>query len=283
MRLLSLLHRSRVRPLATLSVLALAAFCLHLIPASADAPARKGAHRAGARPTIVFVHGAFADASGFARVTSRLQHRGYTVISPANPLRGPASDAAYVADVLKRIHGPVVLVAHSYGGAVITEAATQVTNVKALVYLDALALDEGESNADLAQRFPNPGFFSVLRAQSFPQADGTAGTEFFIDPAAFPSVFAADVPARVAAVMATAQRPLALAGDQEKLTAPAWKTIPSWYMVGRQDRIFTAAAQRFMARRAHAHTVEINSSHAVYVSHPAAVTALILRAARAVG
>jgi pimeloyl-ACP methyl ester carboxylesterase len=188
-----------------------------------------------------------------------------------------------VAGVLKQIPGPIVLVAHSYGGAVISEAATQVSNVKALVYLDALALEAGESNADIAQRFPNPGFFDSLRPQSFPQADGTEGTEFFIDPAAFHSVFAADLPARVAAVMASAQRPLALAGDQEKSTAPAWKTIPSWYMVGRQDRIFTAAAQRFMARRAHAHTVEIDSSHAVYISHPAAVTALILRAAHAAG
>jgi pimeloyl-ACP methyl ester carboxylesterase len=257
---------------------ALAALFLTLAVPRGDALARNGA-----KPTVVFVHGAFADASGFGAVTTRLQHRGYTVISPANPLRGPASDAAYLAGVLKQIQGPIVLVAHSYGGAVISEAATQVSNVKALVYLDALALDEGESNADIAQRFPNPGFFSALRPQSFPQADGTEGTEFFIDPAAFHSVFAADVPARVAAVMASAQRPLALAGDQEKSTAPAWKTIPSWYLVGRQDRIFTASAQRFMAKRANAHTTEINSSHASYISHPAKVTHLILRATRNAG
>jgi pimeloyl-ACP methyl ester carboxylesterase len=278
MRLSLFLHYGRARSLGLLSAAALAAICLNLTLASGDALAR-----AGAKPTVVFVHGAFADASGFGEVTSRLQRRGYTVVSPADPLRGPASDAAYVASKLKQIRGPIVLVAHSYGGAVISEAANQVTNVKALVYLDALALEEGESNADIAQRFPNPGFFAALRPQSFPQADGTEGTEFFIDPAAFHSMFAADVPARVAAVMATAQRPLALAGDQEKSTAPAWKTIPSWYLIGRKDRIFTAAAQRFMAKRAHAHTVEINSSHAVYISHPAAVTALILRAARAVG
>ena len=134
------------------------------------------------------------------------------------------------------------------GVAVISEAATQVSNVKALVDLDALALEDGESNADIAQRFSNPGFLDALRPQSFPQADGTEGTEFFIDPAAFHSVFAADVPARVAAVMARAQRPLALAGDQEKSTAPARKTIPSWYLVGRQDRIFIAAARRFIGR-----------------------------------
>jgi pimeloyl-ACP methyl ester carboxylesterase len=270
----SLFRRCPTRSLVMLSAVVVATICVAAAPGNARAQGR-------GKPTIVFVHGAFADASGFAAVTSRLQHRGYTVVSPADPLRGPASDAAYVADVLRQIPGPVVLVAHSYGGAVISEAATQVTNVKALVYLDALALDEGESNADIAQRFPNPAFFVALRGQPFPQADGTEGTEFTIDPSAFHSVFAADIPARVAAVMATAQRPLALAGNLEKSTAPAWKTIPSWYLVG-QDRIFSAAAQRFMARRAHAHTVEINSSHAIYVSHPSAVTAFILRAARVV-
>ena len=278
MRLPLFLHTGRARSLGMLSAAALAAICLNLTLASGDALARDGA-----KPTIVFVHGAFADASGFGAVTSRLQDRGYTVISPADPLRGPASDAAYLASVLKQIRGPIVLVAHSYGGAVISEAATQITNVKALVYLDALALDEGESNADVGQRFPGAPVFDALRSQPFPQADGTEGTEFFIEPAAFHSVFAADLPARVAAVMATAQRPLALAGVQEKSTAPAWKTIPSWYLIGRQDRVIPPAAQRFMADRMHAHTVEINSSHAVYISHPAAVAALILRAAHAVG
>jgi pimeloyl-ACP methyl ester carboxylesterase len=272
------LRFARARALAMVAVTAVAVIGLGLIPASGDARAR-----AGAKPTIVFVHGAFADASGFAAVTRRLQHRGYDVISPADPLRGPSSDAAYIADVLKQIPGPIVLVAHSYGGAVISEAATQVPSVKALVYLDALALDQGESNLDIAQRFPGAPIFKALRPEPFPQPDGTEGTEVYIDPAQFHAVFAADVPARVAAVMATAQRPLAMAGVDEKSTAPAWKTIPSWYMIGRQDRVIPPAAQRFMARRAHAHTVEINSSHAVYVAHPAAVTALILRAARAVG
>src|SRR3954451_10109893 len=134
---------------------ALVALFLTLAVPRGDAHARAGAQPAGAQPTIVLVHGAFADASGFGAVTARLQHRGYTVISPANPLRGPASDAAYVASVIKTIDGPIVLVAHSYGGAVITEAANQVTNVKALVYLNALALDVGESNLGITERFPN--------------------------------------------------------------------------------------------------------------------------------
>src|SRR6187200_2327834 len=130
--------------------------------------------RTTAQPTIVLVHGAFADASGFGAVTSRLQRRGYTVIAPANPLRGPASDAAYVASVLKTINGPIVLVAHSYGGAVITEAATHVNNVKALVYLNALALDEGESNLDITTRFPNE-FLDALVPRPFP-----GGTDLYV-------------------------------------------------------------------------------------------------------
>jgi pimeloyl-ACP methyl ester carboxylesterase len=184
--------------------------------------------------------------------------------------------------VLRTIRGPIVLVGHSYGGAVISEAATQVANVKALVYLDALALDAGESNTDILDRFPSQ-LLPALQPRPFPEAGGGVGTDLYIDPARFRSVFAADLPARVTARMAAAQRPISLAAGQEKSTEPAWKTIPSWYLVGRQDRVFTAAAQRFMANRAGAHTVEINSSHASYISHPRKVTKLILRAARKAG
>jgi pimeloyl-ACP methyl ester carboxylesterase len=269
------LDRSLTRPLRTLLAAALAAIVLSTA-LTTDAPARTSA-----KPTIVLVHGAFADASGFGAVISRLEHRGYSVIAPADPLRGPASDAAYVASVMKTIDGPIVLVAHSYGGAVITEAANEVSNVKALVYLNALALDDGESNLGITQRFPNQ-FASALVPRPFPQADGTEGTDLYIDPARFHALFAADVTARTAAQMASAQRPLSLAAAQEKATDPAWKSIPSWYLIGRQDEVINPAAQRFMAKRAHAHTVEINSSHASYISHPAAVTKLILQAAQSV-
>ncbi len=129
-------------------------------------------------------------------------------------------------------------------------------------------------------RFPN-GFEKALLPRPFPKPDGTQGTDFYIDPAKFRSVFAADLAARTTALMASAQRPITLVAGQEKCTAPAWKTIPSWYLIGRQDRVINPAAQRFMATRAHAHTVEIDSSHASYISHPAAVTNLILSAARA--
>jgi pimeloyl-ACP methyl ester carboxylesterase len=237
--------------------------------------------RATAKPTIVLVHGAFADASGFGAVTSRLQRRGYTVIAPANPLRGPGSDAAYVASVMKTIQGPIVLVAHSYGGAVVTEAANEVGNVKALVYLNALALDEGESNLDITQPFPNQ-FVDALLPRPFPQPDGTEGTDLYVDPARFRALFAPDVPAEMAAQMASAQRPLSLAAAQEKVTDPAWKTVPSWYLIGRQDEVISPAAQRFMAKRAQARTIEINSSHVSYISHPGAVTKFVLEAAQSV-
>jgi pimeloyl-ACP methyl ester carboxylesterase len=256
---------------------ALAAILLSAALATAPASAR-----AADKPTIVLVHGAFADASGFGAVTTRLQRRGYTVIAPANPLRGPASDAAYVASVMRTVTGPIVLVAHSYGGAVISEAATQVTNVKALVYLDALALEAGESNFDIAERFPSK-ILPALQQRPFPQPDGTEGTDLYIDPAQFRSVFAADLPRRVTARMAATQRPISLAAGLEKSTEPAWKTIPSWYLIGLRDQVFTAAAQRFMAERAGAHTTEIRSSHVSYISHPGKVAKLIRRAARTVG
>jgi pimeloyl-ACP methyl ester carboxylesterase len=238
---------------------------------------------AGVKPTIVFVHGAFGDASGFAAVTARLQRQGYTVLSPADPLRGPASDAAYIASVLKTIKTPVVLVGHSYGGAVISEAATQVPNVKALVYLNAFALEEGESAGQITARFTHSDLGAALIARPFPQPDGSEGTDLYIDPAKFHHVFAADLPVSQTNLLATAQRPVAQASFAEPSTAPAWKTIPSWYLVGRQDRALDPAAERFMAKRAHAHTIEINSSHASFLSHPGAVDRLIRQAARSVG
>lgn len=260
--------------LRALTLLFAAALAATFVPAAAA--------RSSAKPTIVFVHGAFADASGFGAVTDRLQDRGYTVISPANPLRGPASDAAYVASVMKTLDGPIVLVAHSYGGAVSSLAANEVTNVQALVYLNALALDAGESNLGITERFPNE-FGKALRPRPFPLPDGTQGTDLYVDPATFRPLFAVDVPARLAARMASAQRPVSLAAIAENSTEPAWKTIPSWYLIGRQDEVISPAAQRFMAKRANAHTVEITSSHASYISRPEEVTKLILRAARSVG
>jgi pimeloyl-ACP methyl ester carboxylesterase len=246
-------------------LLAAVAASLLLLPATAHA-----------KPTIVLVHGAFADASGFADVTGRLQDRGYTVLAPANPLRDLQQDAAYVRSVLDTVKGPVVLVGHSYGGSVITEAGNA-PNVKALVYVNGDALDVGESTADIAQRFPGGKLGAALRPRPAPE-----GVDLYVDPGSFRAVFAADLPARTAATMASAQRPVTQAALEGKAVAPAWKRLPTWSLIGTRDEAIPPSAQRFMAKRAKATTVEIVSSHASYLSHPRPVADLILRAARRV-
>ena len=239
-------------------------------------------HGDGPKPIIVLVHGAFADASGWGGVITRLEQRGYTVLAPANPLRGVATDAAYIASVLATITGPIVLVGHSYGGEVITNAATGNPNVKALVYIAAFAPDAGESAGGILAQFPGSMLTPAnLILRPFPQPDGTTGTDAYINPTVFREAFCADCSAGTAAAMAAAQRPAALATLSEPSGVPAWKTIPSWYLVANQDHAIPPAAERFMAARMHAQTVQINSSHAAMVTHPGAVTDLILRAAQA--
>ena len=236
------------------------------------------AARAADKPTIVLVHGAFADASGYGAVISRLQRRGYPVIAPANPLRGPASDAAYVASVMRTIDGPIVLVAHSYGGAVISVAANLVPNVKALVYLDALALEEGESNFDIAERFPSK-ILPALRPRPFPQADGTEGTDFYIDPASFRAVFAADLPARTC--RADGRRPAShLAGGRSGEVHGAGLEDDPVLVPDRAARTRSSPPKRSGSwPSAPARTSpRSTSSHASYISRPGKVTKVILRA-----
>jgi pimeloyl-ACP methyl ester carboxylesterase len=228
-------------------------------------------------PTIVIEHGAFTDASGWDDVIGRLQRKGYTVVAPANPLRGVASDAAYLKSVLKTVKTPVVLVGHSYGGAVITNAATP--NVKALVYIAAVAPDQGESQADIFARFPG----SQIGPKTIVERPFAGGVDQYVKAAAFRDVFSADRPAAEVATMAASQRPLAKVAATEKSGPPAWRTIPSWFMVAKDDHAIPPAAERFMAARAHAHTVEVGSSHTVMLSHPEEVTNLILSATRAPG
>jgi pimeloyl-ACP methyl ester carboxylesterase len=230
----------------------------------------------GARPTIVIEHGAFADASGWRGVIARLERHGYRVLAPANPLRGVASDAAYLRSVLDTIRAPVVLVGHSYGGAVITNAATGAPNVKALVYVAAVAPDAGESQADIFARFPG----SRLGPSTLEQRPSPGGVDQYVKRRSYRAVFAADQPRGAARTMAATQRPLAAAAATQASGAPAWRSIPSWFMVATQDRAIPPAAQRSMARRAGAHTVAARSPHFVMLSHPRAVTRLILRAAR---
>lgn len=251
----------------------------------------KPAGRPAPKPTVVLVHGAWADSAGWTGVAKRLQADGYPVAAPATPLRGLAGDAAYLADYLRTIEGPVVLVGHSYGGAVITGAATGNADVKALVYVAAFAPDKGESIADLVGRFPgshlsddpNAPVPTALNAVPFTQADGGTGVDLYIKPDKFRDVFLSDRVSRSkAAVLAATQRPItAQAVGEPSAKAPAWKTIPSWYLVARGDRTIPAAAERFMAARAHARTSEVDGPHAVHVTDPGVVTRLIEKAAAA--
>lgn len=235
------------------------------------------------KPTIVLVHGAFADASGWTGVSKRLQARGYKVLAPANPLRGVAADAGYLRSVLATIAGPIVLVGHSYGGMVTSNAATHNDNVKALVYVAAYAPDEGDSVASLAAQARGGEIGpSTLDFRPFPLPDGTTAPEATIKIHDFRKIFAADVPARRAATMAVAQRPLAAAALGEPSGPPAWKTIPSWYVIPGADRGVGTATERIMARRIGAHTMTVaGASHVVMISHPAATTKVILAAANA--
>ncbi|WP_189818045.1 alpha/beta fold hydrolase [Streptomyces olivaceoviridis] len=234
-------------------------------------------------PTVVLVHGAFADAASWSGVIEELQSHGVPVIAPPNPLRGLASDAAYVASVASQIDGPVVLVGHSYGGALITVAGTT-ENVVGLVYVAAYALEEGESLGELQGRFPLSPLVSNLKQWTYPVPGGEPAVEVTIAEDAFPSVFAADVPAEVTRILAAAQRPLAAAAFEETASAAAWKTKPSWALVAGADNAINPEVERFGAKRAGATIVEIEgASHAVAVSQPKAVAELIRDAVRATG
>jgi pimeloyl-ACP methyl ester carboxylesterase len=230
------------------------------------------------KPTIVLVHGAFADASSWADVIKRLQKQGYTAYAFANPLRSISGDAEYLRYFLSTLTGPIVLVGHSYGGAVITNAATGNPNVKALVYIAAYALDEGESPTEanaLGGGQSELGEHLIVRP--FP-GGGTTDADTYVDPAFFRELFAADLPAKDVAVIAASQRPTAASIFVEPSGPPAWKTIPSWYLVAKDDNAIPPEAERFMARRARARIVEICSSHVAMVSHPGTVTELIVEA-----
>lgn len=231
-----------------------------------------------AKPTVVLVHGAFADSSSWNGVTRILQKDGYRVVAAANPLRSVSSDAAYVSDIVASIAGPVVLVGHSYGGQVITSAANGRENVKSLVYVAAFAPDEGEAAADLAGKFPG-GTLGQALAAPVKLADG--GTDLSIDQEKFHDQFAYDVGVDDAALMAAGQRPITEAALTEKSGKPAWKALPSYFVYGDGDKNIPAQALAFMAERAGSkHTVVVKgASHVVMVSKPAVVAALIEEAA----
>lgn len=274
--------RRRKRMLTTLAVGTLLAVPAMSAATPADTASTANATKASAapkspKPTVVLVHGAFADSSSWDAVTARLQRQGYPVIGVANPLRGLADDSAYVSSVLDTVPGPVVLVGHSYGGAVITDAAVGHPQVKALVYIAAFAPDQGESGLAILAKYPGSSLPPALTVRPFP-----GGQDAYVNRADFRQVFAADVPAGKTRLMAAGQRPVALAALQQPSSAPAWKTLPSWFLVAGADHAIPPAAEQAMALRAGSHTEVIpTASHAVLVSHPGATARLIETAARA--
>jgi pimeloyl-ACP methyl ester carboxylesterase len=238
---------------------------------------------AGATPTIVLVHGAFADGSSWNGVIERLQQQGYTVVAPANPLRGVSDDSAYLASVLGQIDGPVLLAGHSYGGAVISNAATSAPNVVGLVFVAAFAPDAGERLGEVTPESKDSVLNTALVQRQYPAGpDGQTAVEFAINPALFRDAFAADLPAETTALMAATQRPIAAAAFSDASGPPAWRKLPSWAVVATGDKAAGADLVRSMAQRAGADIVEVEGSHVIMISQPQAVTDHIVKAVRAV-
>ncbi|WP_223217138.1 alpha/beta fold hydrolase [Rhizobium cauense] len=232
------------------------------------------------KPTIVLVHGAFADSSSWNQVVSRLEKDGYSVVAVANPLRGVKSDGEYVAGVIKTLKRPVVLVGHSYGGSVISGAAARADNVKALVFVAAFAPEKGESAVDLSAKFPGS---TLATALDEPVALPGGEKDLYIEQSKFPKQFAADVPVVTARLMAVAQRPISDAALAEAASDAAWKDIPSWFIYGDADKNIPPKTLQWMAARAKSRkTVAVQgASHVVMISHAGEVTKLIEQAASA--
>jgi len=231
----------------------------------------------------VLVHGAFADASSWNGVIERLLAKGVKVTAPANPLRGISIDSAYLASVLEQTPGPVLAVGHSYGGAVITNAATDAKNVVGLVYVAAFATEEGEALGDVENDSNDSVLSSALVPLHYPTGDGgDPGVEFAIDPTKIRDAFAADVPPEQTALLAATQRPAAELAFSEPSGPPAWKRLPSWAVVATGDKAAGADVIRAQAQRAGAKTTEVEGSHVIMVSQPQVVAEVILEALAAV-
>lgn len=232
------------------------------------------------KPTVVLVHGAFADGSSWDMVIERLQAKGYTVQAPAIALRGVTVDTAYLSSVVKQIEGPVLLVGHSYGGALISNVGA--SNVVGLVFVAAFAPDTDEALGDVTPDSKDSILSTALVQRDYPtDGGGATAAELFIDPAKLREVFAADLPEERTSVMAATQRPVAVAAFGDRTGTPTWKSVPSWAVVATKDKAAGADLVRSMARRAGAEITEIDSSHVVMLSQPQAVTDVILQAAEA--
>jgi pimeloyl-ACP methyl ester carboxylesterase len=261
-------------------LLLIAALSLGIIMLTSLGTIMNTASAQDSKPTVVLVHGAFAESSSWNGVLNKLIAKGYPTVAVANPLRGVKSDANYVASVLTGIKGAIVLVGHSYGGSVITEAVNGNKNVKALVYVAGFAPDTGETAAKLSGRYPG-GTLGPTLAPPVALPDG--GKDLYIQQSKFQAQFAADVPVADAKLMASTQRPIAEAALNEASGAPAWKSTPSWFIYGDRDLNIPAAAHAFMAKRANSkETIAVKgASHVVMISHPDAVAKLIEQAAAA--
>jgi pimeloyl-ACP methyl ester carboxylesterase len=253
-----------------------------LATAAEAAPAQAGKQKPKVKPTIVLVHGGYADSSCWNATIQQLHHQGYPTIAGSNPLRGIPTDAPYIASLLDSVNGPVVLVAHSVGGTVITNAAAGKNNVKALVYIAAFAPDVGEAQGELINKFPGSLIGPVSVPVPYTKPDGTTGTDLYLSADGQPA-FAADVPAATFRLMQATQRPFDADSFIFPTQAAAWHTIPTWGLVAGQDKAIPPELQRWMYSRAKARKiVEIpTSSHVAMISHPTTTAALIHDAATA--
>jgi pimeloyl-ACP methyl ester carboxylesterase len=271
----------RLRLIIAAVIVAIAGLVIPLSQVASAGTAEAGAAGGGPKPSIVLVHGAWADSGSWDGVTQRLQADGYTVYAPPNPLQGLPYDAAYLADFLHSISGPIVLVGHSYGGAVITNAATGDSQVKALVYVDAFAPAQGQTLAQLLAAYPGSCAVPAnLNVVPFPGAPSGVG-DAYIKQSVYPSCMANDLPAPDAQALAATQRPIATIALTQPTGVPAWQTIPSWAVVGTADHAIPPALQLAMAHAAHAHITEVDASHLSMISNPGTVTNVIMQAARA--
>jgi pimeloyl-ACP methyl ester carboxylesterase len=230
------------------------------------------------QPTVVLVHGAFADASGYGGIIRELTRQGYEAIAPPNPLRSLSGDAATLSAVVDAIDGPVVLVGHSYGGAVISQASAGLANVTGLVYLAAFGLEAGESCASVQEPFPPPLLATTARPTPYDAPGAAGGPDLYISKDRFRETFCADVPVDQTDVMYATQRPLAAAALTEQATAAGWKDRPTWFLVSEHDNAIPPDAERFMAERMKATTDSVNGSHTAFIAQPVLVASFIEKA-----
>jgi len=271
----------RLRLIIPALALAIAALIIPLSQITSAQATTRAVRGDDPKPTIVLEHGAWANTASWAAVIQRLQADGYTVDAPPNPLQSLPYDSSYLADFLHSISGPIILVGHSYGGAVITNAATGDSQVKALVYVDAFVPAQGQTLAQLLAAYPgscaNPSNLTVVPFPGAPAGVGNA----YITQSAFPSCMANGLPADVALVAAADQAPIATIALTQPTGVPAWETIPSWAVVGTADHAIPLALELAMAENAHAQITEVDAPHLSMISDPGAVTSVILQAVRA--